>query len=574
MLRPLTNGRHGQHLSPDFVQKFTNFVTHRHVFDKVAQLNGVLNGQRFLLLHLLGHRHHFLRAGLLRQVFFEEQLELFVHPLVNACAGFRVLFNHLHDAFDFHLKRRAAQATGIKTQHARPHVVDQLPRRVIKLGKKFGGFQRHAQHRHLQAGKPDPNAARYPVFFKDGLKHQGHQLDHRLFTFRARFAFKLCRLLPHLAGNALDHHRSGPLQHRTGLAVIHVAKHRLLCNGRHQRSRWHAIHPASWASTYASASITIRAGHARLHRHPAHGGAASWIKTATTGLTSSRRDSPPRRLGYPDQKAADLINQALGACALPIGACSRCWAIAPGHLPWHARCAIHAAWSTPPQTGLLQATPATGRRLLVGFTNLEVHRIIMHRWHEAGVPRVGSEFNHGQHALLDQHGIAHCIGGFQGFKQLPAHRLVDQGPGIRQHATGSPLLDQGQKQGLRVHNVVGVELAPAVGGTQAGTQVIDFSGRRFHQAQCQPRCHNFVFDDFVAHQFKRGSQRQVGLSGGGGGRQHPLPSLEHTIQPEVLILLVGHPGVAPKLLLARGSGLIHGCQQPLLHHMEQRAHRL
>jgi hypothetical protein len=44
----------------------------------IAQLDGVLDGQRFLLLHLLRHAHQFLGAFFLGQVLLKKNLELFV----------------------------------------------------------------------------------------------------------------------------------------------------------------------------------------------------------------------------------------------------------------------------------------------------------------------------------------------------------------------------------------------------------------------------------------------------------------------------------------------------------------
>jgi hypothetical protein len=50
--------------------------------------------------------------------------------------------------------------------------------------EEFGLGNRHAQHRHLQARKPDTDHRGNPVFGQDALEHQGHDFNRRFFGGR------------------------------------------------------------------------------------------------------------------------------------------------------------------------------------------------------------------------------------------------------------------------------------------------------------------------------------------------------------------------------------------------------
>ena len=58
MLGAILDGCHGQHLGPDLEHEITDFFAHGHAVEHVAQLNGVLDRQGFLLLDLLRQGGH------------------------------------------------------------------------------------------------------------------------------------------------------------------------------------------------------------------------------------------------------------------------------------------------------------------------------------------------------------------------------------------------------------------------------------------------------------------------------------------------------------------------------------
>jgi hypothetical protein len=94
------------------------------------------------------------------------------------------LLDHLHDAANSASSALPLMAWH-QTQHAGAHAVDELARRVVQVAEELGLGQRHAQHRHLQARKPDAHRGRYAVFAEDALEHQGHHLDDGLLAGRA-----------------------------------------------------------------------------------------------------------------------------------------------------------------------------------------------------------------------------------------------------------------------------------------------------------------------------------------------------------------------------------------------------
>jgi hypothetical protein len=65
VLRTVANGGDGQHLGPHLEQELADLVAHRHVVEHLAQLDGVLDRHRLLLLDLLRHAHQPLGRDLL-----------------------------------------------------------------------------------------------------------------------------------------------------------------------------------------------------------------------------------------------------------------------------------------------------------------------------------------------------------------------------------------------------------------------------------------------------------------------------------------------------------------------------
>ncbi|MCY1366081.1 hypothetical protein D9M69_529590 [compost metagenome] len=137
MLETKLDTGHRQHLDPDLEQEFAHFVAHRHIVEQLAQLDGVLHGQRFLLFHLLGHRDKPACVALPAEVGREKLLELVEHQLEHPASGFRVLFDHLHHAFDFHLQRGRGDI-GFEAHDTGTHAVDQATRRVLQGTEKLG----------------------------------------------------------------------------------------------------------------------------------------------------------------------------------------------------------------------------------------------------------------------------------------------------------------------------------------------------------------------------------------------------------------------------------------------------
>ena len=203
MLQAVLDAGHRQHLDPDLEQKFTHLVAHRHVVEQLAQLDGVLHRQGFLLLNLLRDRHKPAGAALPAEVGGEELLEFVVNELEHTPAGLRVLLDHLHDPLDFRLQRLGAHA-GLKAHHTRAHAVDQAARGVLQGAEKLGLGERHAQHRNLQAGEPHPHARRNALFGQNALKHKSHDFNGGLLGGGAGRLFELHRALAQCGGRALD----------------------------------------------------------------------------------------------------------------------------------------------------------------------------------------------------------------------------------------------------------------------------------------------------------------------------------------------------------------------------------
>jgi hypothetical protein len=160
-------------------QELAHAFLHRHLVEHAAQFDGVLDGQRLALFHLLGQRDTALGGlVLVLEVVLQELLELDQHGLEDTAAGVGVGLDDLHDALDLALQRVAHGAAGaVEAHHAGAHAVDQAARRVVDGGEEVGLGHRHTQHRHLQARKPNAHAGRDAVFGEDALEQQGHDLD-------------------------------------------------------------------------------------------------------------------------------------------------------------------------------------------------------------------------------------------------------------------------------------------------------------------------------------------------------------------------------------------------------------
>ena len=173
------HGGHRQHVGPDLEQELAHALLDRHLVEHLAQLDGVLDGQRLALLDLLRQRNALSRGlVLVLEVVLEELLELGEHGLEHAPAGVRVGLDDLHDALDLLLEQVAdGTAGGIEAHHAGAHAVDQLARRVVDGGEEIGLADRHPQHRHLQPGEPHAHRRRDALFGQDALEQQGHDLD-------------------------------------------------------------------------------------------------------------------------------------------------------------------------------------------------------------------------------------------------------------------------------------------------------------------------------------------------------------------------------------------------------------
>ena len=217
----------------------------------------------------------------MRQVTLEEFLELFVNTLVDTPSGLRILLDHLDHPLDFGLQRFTADVAGIKTQRARPHVVDQLTGRMIQPVEKIRFCQGHAQHRHLQPGKPDPDPGRNPVFLQNRLEHEGDQLNDGLFVVVLRQILEFCRLLLQLTSQSLHQHRTkyrrtspgagqGVTQHGALRQRCHQSLRRGMLEGCCEiLNRQHAGHHATHAVQHPHLTRIGPGWHnssARLHR--------------------------------------------------------------------------------------------------------------------------------------------------------------------------------------------------------------------------------------------------------------------------------------------------------------------
>ena len=237
MLRAIAHSREGQHLGPGLEEKLPDFVAHRHVAQHGAQLDRVLDGQRFPLLHLLRHADQ-ARGGLLfgeelRQEFFE----LVVHQLKNPPPGLRVLLDHLHHAANLRLQGAAIDRRRIKSHDARPHAVNELAGRVGDVAEELGLCQGHAQHRHLQPRKPDAHGRGNTVFGQNALEHQRHHLDDGLLASRGGLFLQFGGTLPYRASQL--HHGGGAVvfDERGDTAVVGVGLDAVGREGMRQRRR-------------------------------------------------------------------------------------------------------------------------------------------------------------------------------------------------------------------------------------------------------------------------------------------------------------------------------------------------
>ena len=244
MLRTVTHGRHGQHFCPVLEKKLTNLVPHRHVLEHGAQLDGVLDGQCLFLLHLLCHADELGRGLLGGEELGQKGLKLIEHQLKNPPAGFRILLDHLHDALDFCLQRTARKCRGVKTQCDRTHPVNELARRVLHVAEELGLSQRHTQHRHLQARKPDSHRGWNAVLRQDALEHQGHHLDDGLFTLAVSLLLELRGPIAHHVGHLYHGRRAVILYGSPHCAVVALRLHAMggQCMGQCRRCRGRIHH--------------------------------------------------------------------------------------------------------------------------------------------------------------------------------------------------------------------------------------------------------------------------------------------------------------------------------------------
>ncbi|MNX11698.1 hypothetical protein D3C86_414630 [compost metagenome] len=203
-LRAVAQRGDGQHLGPDLEQELADLVAHRHVVEHLAQLDGVLDRHRLLLLDLLRHAHDALRGVALREVAAEESDELVEHQLEHALAGLGVLLDHLHHALDLVLERAAGDGGGVEAHHAGAHAVDQHARGVLQGAEEFGLGDGHAQHGHLQPREPHARGERNALFREDGLEHQRHDLDRGLVGRGGRALLELGGAPAQVDGGLLD----------------------------------------------------------------------------------------------------------------------------------------------------------------------------------------------------------------------------------------------------------------------------------------------------------------------------------------------------------------------------------
>jgi hypothetical protein len=71
---------------------------------------------------------------------------------------------------------------------------------VIQRAEEIGFSQGNPQNRHLQPGKPDPDARWNAFFLQDGLEHQRHNFDCGLFALGLSLFLELGGLLAQLSG--------------------------------------------------------------------------------------------------------------------------------------------------------------------------------------------------------------------------------------------------------------------------------------------------------------------------------------------------------------------------------------
>ena len=130
------------------------------------------------------------------------------------------MLDYLHDALDFALQPRIADAGGFKAHGASAHAVDQLAGGVVDVAEKVRLGQRQAQNRNLQAREPHADARRNALLRQDGLEHEGHDFDDGLFVLGARFLLEFGGLMAQAAGDLLHTlHLHGGRQGGNGGAV-------------------------------------------------------------------------------------------------------------------------------------------------------------------------------------------------------------------------------------------------------------------------------------------------------------------------------------------------------------------
>ena len=330
----------------------------------------------------------------MRQVTLEELLELFVNTLVDTRAGLRILLDHLDHPLDFGLQRLTADVAGIKTKRARPHVVDQPPGRMIQPVEKIRFGQSHAQHRHLQPGKPDPDPGRNPVFLQNRLEHEGDELNDGLFVVVLRQILEFCRLLLQLTSQSLQQHRTKLRRTSPSQGVIRHGALRQRC---HQTLRRNL--PKDCCEILG-------------RQHTGHHATDAVQQPHVTRTGPGWRDSSSRR-----RRPARIV------------VCGR---------------ARMETRRRPPLGGTArQRAPAWSCPLLILTRHVVVLWIIGRRG--GLLPGFGARFerDHRQHTLRHQLGIAVGIDLSPLRVDMVLHHLVDQSPRLQRHAASHPLLHQG-----------------------------------------------------------------------------------------------------------------------------------
>ena len=260
-----------QHISPDAEQELTHPLMHRHGFEHLAHLDGVLNGQGLALLNLLRQRHA-LATGLVlvSEVALQKLFKLSQHGLEDAAPRIWVRFNHLHDPADLFVQGVfVGVITRSKTHDARAHAVDQGPSGVIDRGKKIGLTDGHTQHGHLQTRKPHPNGGGQTLFGQDALKQQGHHFNGgALYRRRCSLLQRSTALLQ------IVHQRSGRAGHpnriRLGVALNHLLgrsnRMHQARTDRHRCARPHHSGRIKIRNLTSNNLVELAHGHLRLGR--------------------------------------------------------------------------------------------------------------------------------------------------------------------------------------------------------------------------------------------------------------------------------------------------------------------